>query len=159
VASYLGIEGAAGLTDVLIGEAELSDVTQMWGEYELAVLPSGQIPVNPSELLASQAMRTLVKRLTNQYDLVIIDTSPLLPVTDAAALAAGCDDVLFVTRFGKTRRENVVRAGELLASVNARVVGTVLNFVPPKSAKIYGYGDDTGYGADVAKQREPLVGV
>ncbi|MFC6086333.1 polysaccharide biosynthesis tyrosine autokinase [Sphaerisporangium aureirubrum] len=159
VASYLGIEGAAGLTDVLIGDAELADVTQTWSEHRLAVLPSGQIPVNPSELLASQAMRALVKRLTGQYDLVIIDTSPLLPVTDAAALAACCDDVLFVTRFGKTRRENIVRAGELLASVNAHIVGTVLNFVPPKSAKVYGYGDDTGYEADVKSQRAPLVGV
>ncbi|WP_248963943.1 polysaccharide biosynthesis tyrosine autokinase [Sphaerisporangium perillae] len=156
VPAYLGIEGAVGLTDVLVGDVELPDAVQSWGEPRLSVLPSGKIPPNPSELLGSQEMRKLINGLTADYDIVIIDTAPLLPVTDAAALAATCDDVLLVAKCGKTRRENVTRAGELLSSVNAHLVGAVLNFVPHKSGEVYGYGE---YRTDVNEQPAPLVGV
>ncbi|ACZ89223.1 polysaccharide biosynthesis tyrosine autokinase [Streptosporangium roseum] len=140
IPGYLGIEGGVGLTDVLIGKAELRDVTQPWGEAGLHVLPSGQIPPNPSELLGSYGMRQVLARLTDAYDMVIIDAPPMLPVADATTLAAICDGTLLVARYGKTRREHLVRAVELLSSINARVVGTVLNFAPVKSSTYYGYG-------------------
>ncbi|GII78711.1 chromosome partitioning protein [Sphaerisporangium rufum] len=162
VPAYLGIEGAAGLTDVLIGEAALEDVVQPWGEGEppVAVLPSGQVPANPSELLGSEAMRKLVTRLTAQYDMVIFDSSPLLPVTDAAALSAICDEVLLVCRMGMTRRGHLTRARELLDPVHARTVGTVLNFVPPKADERYGYsaGARYGYESDLSKEPMPAAG-
>jgi capsular exopolysaccharide synthesis family protein len=140
VSTYLGIEGAVGLTDVLIGTASLADAVQPWeGQRGLFVLPSGQIPPNPSELLGSLGMRTLLAQLADEYDVVIIDAPPLLPFTDAAALGAICDGALLVARCGKTRREQVTRAAELLSSVNARLVGTVLNFVPGKQDTSYGY--------------------
>lgn len=145
IPDYLGIEGATGLTDVLIGKASLSDVIQTWGEPGLSVLPSGQIPPNPSELLGSQGMRAVLAQLTRDYDIVIIDAPPLLPVADAAVLGAIADGALLVARYGKTRREQVVRAVELLSSVNARLVGTVLNFAPAKHGHYYGYG--YGYAA------------
>ncbi|GLW96945.1 chromosome partitioning protein [Microtetraspora sp. NBRC 16547] len=148
IPSYFGIEGAAGLTDVLIDKAELQDVIQTWGSPGLSILPCGKIPPNPSELLGSQGMRSVLAQLSQSYDMVIIDAPPLLPVTDAATLAAVCDATLLVVRHGKTRREHVTRAQELLASVNARLVGTVLNFVPEKKGK-YGYGYSYGYAADV----------
>lgn len=157
VPSYLGIEGAVGLTDVLLGDVDLADAVQSWGRPSLSVLPSGRIPPNPSELLGSQGMRGLMDRLTQKYDIVIIDTAPLLLVTDAAALAPSSDAVLLVARYGKTRREYVTRAAELLASVNARLAGTVLNFVPRRSGEVhYGYGE---YQADLSEERAPLVGV
>ncbi|MDH2424141.1 polysaccharide biosynthesis tyrosine autokinase [Sphaerisporangium sp. TRM90804] len=159
VPSYLGIEGAVGLTNVLIESVDLAGAVQTWGDDSLSVLPSGQIPANPSELLGSQAMRDLVGRLTKEYDIVVVDAAPLLPVTDAAALAAICDDVLLVVRHGKTRREHLVRAGELLSSINARLVGSVLNFVPPKSGQVYGYGAGEGYKPEDTNERPPLVGV
>ncbi|MFC7649823.1 tyrosine-protein kinase family protein [Streptosporangium lutulentum] len=87
----------------------------------------------------------MLAQLTETYDMVIIDAPPLLPVTDAATLAATCDGVLLVARHGKTRREHVIRAAELLASINARVVGSVLNFAPARSSHHYGYD----YGAEV----------
>ncbi|MEV0968110.1 polysaccharide biosynthesis tyrosine autokinase [Microtetraspora glauca] len=147
IPSYLGIEGAAGLTDVLIDKAGLQDVTQVWGTPGISVLPSGKVPPNPSELLGSQNMRMVLAQLSRDYDIVVIDAPPLLPVTDAAALAAFCDATLLVARYGKTRREHVVRAVELLTSVNARLVGAVLNFAPAKSGHYYGYG--YGYSTDV----------
>ncbi|XVQ82610.1 polysaccharide biosynthesis tyrosine autokinase [Microbispora siamensis] len=140
IPDYLGIEGSTGLTDVLIDKARLHDVIQTWGLPNLAVLPSGQVPPNPSELLGSQGMRTVLAQLTQDYDMVILDAPPLLPVTDAAALAAIADGALLVARHGKTRREQVARAVELLTSINARLVGAVLNFVPVKHDSYYGYG-------------------
>ncbi|MBB2740219.1 UNVERIFIED_ORG: non-specific protein-tyrosine kinase [Microbispora rosea subsp. rosea] len=150
VPRYLGIEGGTGLTDVLIERARLRDVIQTWGQPGLSVLPSGRIPPNPSELLGSRGMRSVLAQLTEEYDMVIIDAPPLLPVTDAAALGAICDGALLIVRHGKTRREQVLRAGELLSSINARLVGTVLNFVPAKQGSYYGYG--YGYGYDSAGQ-------
>ncbi|RGA00541.1 polysaccharide biosynthesis tyrosine autokinase [Microbispora triticiradicis] len=152
VPRYLGIEGGTGLTDVLIERARLHDVIQTWGQQGLSVLPSGRIPPNPSELLGSRGMRTVLAQLTEEYDMVIIDAPPLLPVTDAAALGAICDGALLVVRHGKTRREQVLRAAELLSSINARLVGTVLNFVPAKHGSYYGYGYGYGYGYDAAAQ-------
>ncbi|WP_433361680.1 polysaccharide biosynthesis tyrosine autokinase [Streptosporangium sp. CA-115845] len=150
---YLGIEGAVGLTDVLIDRARLSEVIQVWGETGLSVLPSGQIPPNPSELLGSGGMREVLAQLTGMYDMVIIDAPPLLPITDAAAITALCDGALLVARYGRTRREHMARASELLASINARVVGTVLNFVPSRNGayQSYGYGYGYGYEPEVRK--------
>ncbi|MEV1203829.1 polysaccharide biosynthesis tyrosine autokinase [Microbispora rosea] len=150
VPHYLGIEGGTGLTDVLIERARLHEVIQTWGQPGLSVLPSGRIPPNPSELLGSRVMRSVLAQLTEEYDMVIVDAPPLLPVTDAAALGAICDGALLVVRHGKTRNEQVLRAGELLSSINARLVGTVLNFVPAKHGSYYGYG--YGYEADPVEQ-------
>ncbi|WP_436762427.1 polysaccharide biosynthesis tyrosine autokinase [Streptosporangium sp. V21-05] len=154
---YLGIEGTTGLTDVLIGKVRLNEVIQVWGEPGMSVLPSGQIPPNPSELLGSDGMREVLARLTETYDMVIIDAPPLLPMADAATLGALCDGALLVTRHGRTRREHMVRATELLASVNARVVGTVLNFVPPKDSTYLGYGYGYGYGYGGRSEVTPTV--
>ncbi|GAA3088710.1 polysaccharide biosynthesis tyrosine autokinase [Streptosporangium carneum] len=140
IPGYLGIEGAVGLTDVLIDRARLEDVIQTWSEPNLSILPSGRIPPNPSELLGSQGMRQVLGRLSETYDMVIIDAPPLLPVTDAATLAAVSDGTLLVARYGKTRREHLARAVEALSSINARVVGSVLNFAPARNSRYYGYG-------------------
>jgi capsular exopolysaccharide synthesis family protein len=148
IPTYLGIEGAVGLTDVLIGKARLEEVIQPWGEPHLFVLPSGQIPPNPSELLGSRGMRQVIDQVMGDYDIVIVDAPPLLPVTDAATLSAICDGVLLVARYGKTRQEHIVRGTELLASINARIVGTVMNFVPAKASRYDGYGYGYGYETD-----------
>jgi non-specific protein-tyrosine kinase len=152
IPEYFGIEGGVGLTDVLIGRARLGEVVQTWGEPRLYVLPAGQIPPNPSELLASQGMRQVLDRLTAEYDMVIIDAPPLLPVTDAATLAAVCDGTLLVARYGKTRQEHIERGTELLSSISARIVGTVLNFVPSKASRYDGYGYGYGYYSEPEKK-------
>ncbi|MEV1241454.1 polysaccharide biosynthesis tyrosine autokinase [Nonomuraea sp. NPDC049750] len=157
IPTYLGIEGAVGLTDVLIGKAKLDEVIQPWGEPRLFVLPSGQIPPNPSELLGSRGMRQVIDQVMDDYDIVIVDAPPLLPVTDAATLSAICDGVLLVARYGKTRQEHIVRGTELLTSINARIVGTVMNFVPAKASRYDGYGYGYGYETDTATEARAAV--
>jgi succinoglycan biosynthesis transport protein ExoP len=140
VSRYLGLEGAVGLTTVLIGEAAVEDVIQRWGG-SFDVLPAGQIPPNPSELLDSAAMSDLLWRLGAWYNTILLDTSPLLPVTDAAALSRFTDGALVVVGCQKVHRHQVAEALGSLAAVNARVLGIVLNQVHRReSGGTYTYG-------------------
>jgi tyrosine-protein kinase len=131
LARYLDLEGSAGLTSVLIGEVDLDHVVQNWGPDGLQVLASGPIPPNPSELLGSAAMERAVRDARAKYELVIIDTPPLLPVTDAAVTSVLADGVILMVRYGKTARDEIRQSLDSLASVDARVLGTVL-FLPPR---------------------------
>jgi len=145
VVDYLGLEGAVGLTDVLIGRVDLAEVVQTWGPYPLAVLPGGSIPPNPSELLASGNMTQLLQGLASQYDTVLIDAPPLLPVADAAILAGKADGSLLVLRHGKTTRGQVENAVAALRAVDARLLGTILNMAPAKGPESYAYGYNYRY--------------
>ncbi len=140
VADYMGLEGAVGLTDVLIGRTSLDHVLQPWGDAPLSVLTSGPLPPNPSELLGSTQMTDLLATLRARADMVLIDTPPLLPVTDAAVLARECDGAMVIIRQNRTTREQLGRALDALRSVDARVLGTVLNMAPASGADGYGYG-------------------
>ena len=105
IADYLGIEGNAGLTDVLVGRATVDEVMQPWGSTgNLWVMAAGPLPPNPSELLGSQAMADLIRHLEKRATL-IIDAPPLLPVTDGAVLTRLAGGALMVIATGKTRRE------------------------------------------------------
>lgn len=161
VGEYLDVESAAGLTTVLIGQADLADVVQPWGTDGLHVVTSGPLPPNPAELLQSQAMTTLLKRLLNEYDVVIIDAPPILPVTDAALLAAASDGAILVARHGRTTRDQVIQSRQRLEAVDAALLGTVLNFAPAKGGGAYGYSYSYGYGSKAAPTTtadEPTVG-
>jgi len=150
VASYLGIEGAVGLTDVLAGRADADDVLQPWGDGRLMVLPSGPTPPNPSELLGSTQMTTLMAELESRADLVLVDAPPLLPVTDSSVLASVCDGVILVVRSGRTTREQAARAVETLRRVDANTYGVVLNMAPSKGPDAYAYG--YGYAPEPVRQ-------
>ncbi|MFD2339676.1 polysaccharide biosynthesis tyrosine autokinase [Clavibacter tessellarius] len=140
LASYLGLEGAVGLTDVLIGRAKLTDVLQPWGNRNMFVLPAGQIPPNPSELLGSRTMVTLLKDLEAEFDTVLIDAPPLLPVTDSAVLSKSAGGAILVVSSGRAHRGQVHAAIESLNSVGAEVLGVVLTMLPTKGPDAYGYG-------------------
>jgi succinoglycan biosynthesis transport protein ExoP len=141
VARYLGIEGAVGLTDVLAGHCDLDAALQSWGRDLFSVLPSGPLPPNPSEVLSSQHMQDLLKVLEDRFEVVLIDSPPLLPVTDAAVLARAGDGAILVVRHGRTTKEQLARTVSTLQAVDARLLGTVLNRVPRKGpdASYYGY--------------------
>lgn len=130
VATYLDLEGGAGLTTVLIGDATVEDVVQRWGEQQLDVLTSGPIPPNPSELLGGVGMEKLLLHLRSSYDLILVDTPPLLPVTDAAVTSTAADGVLLVVRHGRTRVDQVRQAVQILDAVDARLLGTFFTMVP-----------------------------
>ncbi|MDI6101301.1 polysaccharide biosynthesis tyrosine autokinase [Actinoplanes sp. NEAU-A12] len=141
VADYLGLEGGVGLTTVLAGQAALDDVVQQYGEH-LFVLPSGFLPPNPSELLGSHHMAQLLTELREAFDIVVVDCPPLLPVTDAAVVAARTDGALLLARVGKTTGVQVATAVKALGAVDARLLGCVLNMLATKGADAYYYYDE-----------------
>ena len=146
VAERLELDGAIGTTSVLIGKVDLEDAIQRYADTELDVLTCGPIPPNPSELLQSNAMEKLLSDLRSRYDIVILDAPPLLPVTDAALLAARTDGAIVVVRYGRTTRDQLSHAVERLESVDAAALGIVINMTPArKSSSGYGYGYGYGY--------------
>lgn len=140
VGELMGLEQTAGLTTVLIGQADLRDVIQPWGADQLDVLASGPVPPNPSELLGSPAMAEILAELRRAYDVVVIDSPPLLPVTDGAILAKMGDGTLIVVGAGRTRREELRSALAELDSVGAPVLGVVLNKIRTREMSYRGYG-------------------
>jgi capsular exopolysaccharide synthesis family protein len=132
----LGLDQAVGLTSVLSGRVPLDQAVQHWARG-VDVLATGPLPPNPSELLASQQMATLLEGLRSRYDIILIDTPPLLPVTDAAAAAPKVDGVVLLCRYQQTKRTEVVGAVEALRSVGAPLLGTVLTMVPNKGPNAY----------------------
>jgi len=146
VADLFGIEGGVGLSDVLIGRVRLQDAVQVWGLKNLALLPAGTVPPNPSELLGSQAMVSLLRHVEKEFDVVLIDGPPLLPVTDSAILAKQVRGALVVVAAGRTHRGQLGGALDSLGHVGAHVGGLVLTMLPTKGPDAYGYGR-YGYGA------------
>lgn len=134
IASRLGIDGAVGTTSVLIGKVSMREAMQKVGDGGLQVLACGPIPPNPSELLQSKAMDTLLSDLRSEFDVVLLDAPPLLPVTDAALLAAETDGALVVVRHGKTTKDQLTHALERLDAVDAKTLGLVFNMVPARRA-------------------------
>ena len=126
---YFGLRPGAGLSDVLVGRAQLQGTLQRWGAHSLDVLPSGTIPPNPSELLAGKAMGVVLSNLESSYDVVIVDSPPLLPVTDAIILGKRCAGVIVVIASDKKAitKDEFSRALEGLGNVGARLLGVVLN--------------------------------
>lgn len=111
---YLNLESTVGLTTVLIGGAQLSDAIQPWGRTGLDVIASGVLPPNPAELLQSKAMAAVLEQLRRDYDAVVIDAPPILPVTDAALIAAQTGGAILVVRHGKTTRDQAAQARQRL---------------------------------------------
>lgn len=139
---YLDLIGQVGFSTVLSGSASLSDSLQKTRFHGLTVLTSGAIPPNPSELLGSQAAKTLLAELRSEFDYVIVDSTPLLAVTDAAILAAAADGVLMIVRFGQTKREQLTHAVESLHDVDASVLGSVFTMTPSRGGSYYNYKYD-----------------
>lgn len=136
LANMLGLDRAVGLTGVLSGRVQIEQAVQHWSGG-VDVLASGALPPNPSELLASQQMRAVIDDLRTRYDTVLLDTPPLLPVTDAAAVAPATDGVILVCRFKDTTRDQVQAAAGALEAVSASLLGTVFTMVPATGPRAY----------------------
>jgi capsular exopolysaccharide synthesis family protein len=146
VHTYCGIEGGVGLTDVLIGRARLGDVMLPWGGRTMYILPAGKIPPNPSELLGSKQMRTLLEVLERDFDVVLCDSPPLLPVTDAAILAKATSGALITVAAGRTNRHHLEASTDALDTVGAKVAGVVLTKVPTRGPDSYAYAYGYSHG-------------
>ncbi|MDE0545353.1 polysaccharide biosynthesis tyrosine autokinase [Microbacterium sp. C7(2022)] len=153
VAEVFGLPDGAGVTDLLAGRAEIADVAHTVGESgNLAVITAGRIPPNPSELLGSNRMRDLLRSLS-EHALVIVDSPPLVPVTDGAVLSHLADGALIVVSAGKTTFDVLEKANQNLERANARALGIVMNRVPRRGpqAGYYGYQYKGEYSAGPSK--------
>lgn len=148
---YLGLEGGAGLTTVLIGDADLEDVVQPLDPEGLFVLASGPLPPNPNELLDSARMTQFLDAATYHYDLVILDSSPLLAAADATVLARQVSGTLFVAGSGRVRRSQLIHALQKIQLVQGRLLGIVVNGVPRSDRTAY----TQVYGPSAAEQASP----
>ena len=151
VADLFGLPGGVGLTSVLIGDVALEDAVHVWrDDLPLEVLTAGPLPPNPSELLSSDRMGELIRAYAAAGRTVVVDSPPLLPVTDAAVLARLTDGALLVTRTGSTRTDQLATAAETLRTAGASLLGTVMTRTPRhRSAYHDGYA---GYAPTPARR-------
>jgi succinoglycan biosynthesis transport protein ExoP len=141
----LGMGPRSGLSNVLTGTVKLDKAIAPTSILpNLFVLPAGTPPPDPAELLASTEMRDLLTELREQYDHIVVDTPPSLSVTDAVVLSPRADAVILVIRAEKTTKQSLRRARELLAQVNAKVIGVLLNAVDLSSPDYYYYYEYQG---------------
>lgn len=129
----------SGLTNVLTKQSALMDVAQETEVENLTLLTSGPIPPNPAELLGSISMDETLKEALIGFDIVIVDTPPVLAVTDAQILANKCDGVILVVTSGKTDREGAIKAKDLLLNAKGKLLGVVLNKKEIKQNDYYYY--------------------
>jgi len=139
----LGLEAGRGLSDVLSANASLDDSIQTFqaGDGRLSVLPAGTVPPNPSELLASERMQSL---LETPMDLIVLDTAPLLAVSDAIPLLKQVSGIIVAARIDATTRDGVKRVAQTVRTAEGTVLGVVATGV--ETPESYGYGYGYGYG-------------
>jgi tyrosine-protein kinase len=145
IGQFFGLPEATGLTTVLKGERSVEQVLQpATGFDRLSVLAAGPVPPNPAELLSGPGMQQVFATLRANFDLILIDSPPVLPVTDAMVLSSYADGTLLVVAAGQTRRTELERTAEKFSQASAAVLGIVLNEVTKQSG--YGSRNGTGYG-------------
>ncbi|MBI1345259.1 polysaccharide biosynthesis tyrosine autokinase [bacterium] len=135
------ISNDIGLVDVLNGDLEGINAARQTYVENLAVLPAGQPPANPAELISRPQLTKLLRQARDEYDLVIVDSPPLLAVSDPCALARHTDGVLLVIRLGKTSLSTASRAKEVLSTNNVSVLGMVANNTAPDDSHAYSAKD------------------
>ena len=147
IGAFFELDEEDGLTSVLLGQRTLEQVLlPVSGHDRLSLLPAGPVPPNPAELLNGARARDIFTDLRKQFDLVLIDSPPVLPVTDAAILSRYADATLMLVAAGQTRRGDLHRAAEKLNQVGATILGIVLNKVSRQTGRDYGYyGYSYGY--------------
>jgi succinoglycan biosynthesis transport protein ExoP len=126
--------GTNGLTTTIVGQSTVEEAIVTTETKNLYVMLAGAIPPNPVELLGSEQMAALIERLGRVFDVVVIDSPPVLPVADATTMMARTDGVLVVARSGKTDRRKLVEATELVPRSGARLLGVVLNYLKPSDS-------------------------
>jgi capsular exopolysaccharide synthesis family protein len=139
-----------GTTTVLLDQADTLDALQQLGPGLPAVLTSGQLPPNPSELLGSRRMQQLIQELRHAFDVVLVDCAPLLPVTDPMVVARFADGVLLIARAAATTRDQAQAARNACAKAGVTVFGTAMN-----ATKLAEGDQSTYYVYDIDSRRQP----
>lgn len=138
----IGAENKSGLSNVLSGKTEFSPALIQRGAYGFDFLPRGQVPPNPSELLMHRRMGELLEWASKNYDLVLIDTPPILAVTDASIIGKLAGTSLMVARFETNTAKEIDVSFKRFAQNGIEIKGVILNAVVRKAANAYGYGYD-----------------
>ncbi len=127
VSRYLGVDNKEGLSEVLSGQRKASETLfHIADQPNLTFMDSGSVPENPSELLSSNEMKEFITEMESNYDHILIDTPPIISVTDSGIVGAMVDGVIMVIQAGRTQRGIVKRAEELLFQAHSKVLGHVL---------------------------------
>jgi capsular exopolysaccharide synthesis family protein len=157
-----GLSDEVGMALVMAGEAELDDAIQATVVDGLAVLPCGPRPPNPAELLTSHRFNKIVEVVRERYDFVLMDTPPVLAVSDPSVVAPRVDGVILLIRLSKHDRPRAVRSREILTSLGANILGVVVNNLGGKRGPgyedfgyEYGYGYKAGYSNGYYQESEP----
>lgn len=132
------LSNECGLSNILADEVEFKDAVYKTQIDNLEILPSGTRPPNPAELLSSEKMKGFLEEMKEEYDSIIIDTPPILAVTDAQLLSTYVDGCILVVASGQTERNAAIKAKELLDKVGAKILGVVLNKVDANNKGYYG---------------------
>lgn len=142
VHEFVGIDGAVGLTGVLLEEVDVSVAVHNIQGTTVDVLPAGKTPPNPAEMLTSQRMSDLISAVTSRYDYVVIDTPPILSVADVNLLTPLADGVVVTVDARHTRHAQLVKSLKALEAGGARILGTVLNRARPDRSRVDYYRDE-----------------
>ncbi len=137
--AHFGLNFPFGLCDVLVGSNTLEECIQNTEIKNLKILSCGTKPPNPTALLASKKMKSLINQLKEKFDLILFDSSPIFPVADASILSGNVDAAILVIEAGATRRKFVQRALDILKDSNIKVLGSVLNRVEEQEMPGYSY--------------------
>jgi capsular exopolysaccharide synthesis family protein len=148
----------SGLSNVLSGNARISECVQDSGRANLSLLIAGNIPPNPAELLSGDAMARVLAETTKQYDHVIVDGPPVLGLADAPLLSRAVESTILVIESGRTSAAQAKHAMERLWAIRAHIVGAILSKFDVRSAGYgYGYGYEYRYGENAVPQRPALA--
>jgi capsular exopolysaccharide synthesis family protein len=149
---YFGLDNAAGVSSVVAGETEIVDAILPTTVKNLSAMPCGPRPHNPADLLTSPRFKEMIDLVREQYDFVIVDTPPLLAVTDPSVVAPRVDGVLMVLRLTKHARDSAMRANEVLNALGVHTLGVVVNGIGKGAG--YGYGSYRYGGYRYGKYRK-----
>jgi capsular exopolysaccharide synthesis family protein len=145
------ISNRLGLTNLLLGECQQGEVIVKRSQY-LDILTSGSLPPNPAEVLGSKRMKAFIENMKEKYDYVILDTPPVMAVTDAQIISTMSDGVLLVAASKETSRDSLIKTKELLTNVKANIIGVILNKYQSTDKRDYGYYYD--YGTQEKRRRK-----
>ncbi|MBU4305731.1 MAG: CpsD/CapB family tyrosine-protein kinase [Candidatus Omnitrophica bacterium] len=129
IEKLLNTPAGLGLSEFLKGQAQLDNILTKTYFNNLTLVPAGEIPAHPAELLASQKMKDLIAELEKEFDYVLFDTPALIPFADARILAPCVDGVLLTVQAGKTRREVLWRTQEQIKNLHTKLLGVILTQV------------------------------
>ncbi|GFR36691.1 capsular polysaccharide biosynthesis protein [Thermobrachium celere] len=155
----LKISNLNGLSNILVGEVSFENALNKGPVENLDIITAGTRPPNPAELLSSQKMISFIQGLEEKYDYILIDTPPVLMVTDAQVLSKYVDGTLLVVASGEAEKDAVKRAKELLEKVDANILGVVLNKLDTSRKGYYGYYYQYYYGHEQEKKQKRRKGI